>query len=51
MIRRVTITLDQSLESKIRNLQARKISESNKAISFSNIINEVLRQGLKEFLE
>jgi len=49
MIRRVTITLDQSLESKIRSLQARKISEGDKAISFSNIINEVLKQGLKEF--
>jgi hypothetical protein len=49
MIRRVTITLDPSLESKIRNLQARKITESNKAISFSNIINEILKQGLREF--
>ncbi len=49
MIRRVTFTLEQSLETKIRSLQARKISESNKAISFSNIINEILKQGLKEF--
>ncbi len=50
MIRRVTITLDPSLESKITNLQARKITESNKAISFSNMINEVLKQGLKDFI-
>lgn len=50
MIRRVTITLDPSLESKIRNIQAKKITESNKAISFSNIINEVLKEGLKEFV-
>ncbi len=48
MLRRVTITLDLRLESKIRNLQAKKISESNKAISFSKIINEILKQGLKE---
>jgi len=47
MIRRVTITLDPYLESIIRKLQAKKISESNKAISFSNVINEILRQGLK----
>ncbi len=48
MIRRVTITLDPRLESKIRNLQAKKITETNKAISFSYIINEILKQGLKE---
>jgi len=51
MIRRVTITLDLSLESTIRNLQAKKISESNKAISFSNVINEILKQGLKDIIE
>ncbi len=51
MIRRVTITLDPYLESTIRNLQAKKISETNKAISFSNVINEILKQGLKDFIE
>jgi len=48
MLRRITITLDQSLESEIRSLQAKKITETNKAISFSKVVNEVLRQGLKE---
>ena len=48
MLRRITITLDQSLLSEIRSMQARKITETNKAISFSKIINEVLKQGLKE---
>jgi len=51
MIRRITITLDPYLESRIRNLQAKKMSESNKAISFSNIIDEILKQGLKDFIE
>ncbi len=51
MIRRVTITLDPNIESTIRNLQAKKISESNKAISFSTVINEILKQGLKDFYE
>jgi len=51
MIRRVTITLDPYLESTIRNLQAKKISESNKAISFSNVINEILKKGLKDITE
>jgi len=48
MIRRVTITLDSRMESTIRKLQAKKITETNKAISFSNIINEILKQELKE---
>jgi len=48
MLRRVTITLDPYLVSTIRNLQAKKITETNKAVSFSNIINEILKQGLKE---
>jgi len=48
MRRRVTITLDSSLESEMRRLQAKKITETNKATSFSKIINEVLKQALKE---
>ena len=50
MIRRVTISLDQHLESRIRDIQARKMVESNKSISFSKVLNEVLKLGLKEFL-
>ena len=50
MIRRVTITLETHLESIIRDIQAKKITESKKSISFSNVINEVLKKGLEEFL-
>ena len=50
MIRRVTITLDKQIESKIRNIQAKKISENNEAISFSKVINQILEKGLEEFL-
>jgi len=49
MIRRVTITLDETLVSKIRALQAKKISETKKSVSFSKIIEEVLKQGLKAY--
>ncbi len=48
MIRQVTITLDPHIESKIRAIQAKKISETKKAVSFSSVINDVLTQGLKE---
>ncbi len=44
MKRRVTITLDQKLESKIRAIQAKKISEIKKGVSFSSVINDVLKQ-------
>jgi len=49
MIRRVIITLDRQIESKIRVIQAKMISESNKAISFSNVINQILKEGLKDY--
>ncbi len=49
MLRRVTITLDDTLVSNIRALQAKKISETKKSVSFSNVIEEVLRQGLKAY--
>jgi len=49
MIRRVTITIDEKLESKIRAIQAKKISESKKSISFSTVINEIIKNGIKNF--
>jgi len=48
MLRRVTITLDLNLESKIRAIQTKKISETQKGVSFSSVIKDVLKQGLKE---
>ncbi len=48
MKRRVTITLDHTLESIIRVIQAKKISETKKSVSFSSVINDVLKRGLKE---
>jgi len=48
MTRRVTITLDPQIESQIRNIQAKQITHSNKAISFSSMINQILTKGLKE---
>ena len=47
MNRRITITLDKNLESELRNIQAEKIQTSNKSVSFSEIINHILKDGLK----
>ncbi len=49
MKRRVTITLDDKLASKIRAIQATKISETTKSVSFSEVIEEILREGLKAY--
>ena len=46
MPRRITITINQEIESKLRDLQAKKILESKKSISFSQIINQILTDGL-----
>ncbi len=51
LVGRVTITLKPYLNKKIRTLQARKISETKKSVSFSNVVNDLLRLGLKHYGE
>jgi len=45
---RISIMLDENLEKKLRELQAKLISKSKKSVSFSQVINEVLDEGLKK---
>lgn len=47
MSHRVTIMLDEDLDKKIRQMQARKIQKNNSTYSFSKTLNEVLRKALK----
>jgi len=44
--KRVTITIDEFVNSKIREIQGEKILELNKNISFSQVINQLLKQSL-----
>ncbi len=44
---RVTIVLDNVLAKKLRIIQSKKISKSNKSVSFSKVINEELRKTLR----
>ena len=44
---RITIMLDKETHRKIRLIQASKIRKSNKSISFSSVMNEILRKGLR----
>jgi len=45
--KRITILLDDALIMKLRKLQADQIKTSGESVSFSKIINETLKSGLK----
>ncbi len=47
MSKRVTIVLDDDLVKKLRDKQAKLIKESAKSVSFSRVVNETLRKGIK----
>ena len=44
---RVTIMLDDELASKVRKRQAKLIQQTNESISFSRVINDIIRDGTK----
>lgn len=46
MARRITITINEEIEERLRELQAKKIQESRRNVSFSHIINQILLDGL-----
>ena len=48
MGRRVTIVLDDDLMTKLRERQSKLIKKSTGAVSFSKVLNDVLRGGLKK---
>jgi len=47
MAKRITIILDEDLRKKLHEIQAKQIKKSEKSVSFSRVLNEVLRKGLK----
>lgn len=44
---RITIVLDEDNDKKLRSMQAKEIVKSVKSVSYSRIINNVIRKGLK----
>ncbi len=44
MAKRVTVVFDEDLLVKLRNLQAQKIKKTSKAVSFSAIVNDIIRK-------
>lgn len=47
MPQRITILLDDDLVKKLRSLQAKQIKETETSVSFSRILNDVLKKSLK----
>ncbi len=43
---RVTIMLDVEISKKIRAKQAKLLQSSNKSVSFSKVINMILKKGI-----
>ena len=48
MGKRVTIVLDDELIKKLHEIQAKQIKESTGSVSFSEVINETLKKGLRK---
>ena len=46
MSKRITIMIDEENVKKLRNLQAKLIKESEKSVSFSRVLNEIIKKGL-----
>jgi hypothetical protein len=47
MGKRITIILEEDLVKKLHEMQAKQIKQSTKSVSFSHVLNEVLRKGIK----
>ena len=46
---RITIMLDKPNSDRLRSLQAKLLQATQKNISFSHVINQVIKVGLKYF--
>jgi len=46
---RVTVVLLESNVEKLRGIQAKLIKNSTKSVSFSNVLNQVVEEGLRKF--
>jgi len=47
MGKRVTIMIDDDINKKLHQIQAKEISKTSQAISFSRVLNKELRKQLK----
>jgi len=47
MTKRVTIVIDDDLDKKLRLRQAKMIQQEQSAYSYSKVVNEAVRKGLR----
>jgi len=47
MVKRITITIEKDIDEKIRDLQVKMISETRKSVSFSQVLNGLLKEALE----
>ena len=47
MAKRVTIMVDEDLDKKLRVRQAKLIQQENSSVSYSRVINDIIRKCLK----
>jgi len=45
--KRITIMMDDDINKKLRLIQAKQIFQTKSSISFSKVLNEILRRDLK----
>ena len=47
MAKRVTIVMDDDVDKKLRQIQAKEIQNTQSSVSYSRVINKTLRKQLK----
>ena len=48
MSKRVTIMLDDDLTKKVHEIQAKLIRKSSQSVSFSSVMNKIIRENLNK---
>jgi hypothetical protein len=47
-VKRITISIDESIIKEIKNVQAQRIMSTEKSISFSSVLADLVKESLKE---
>jgi hypothetical protein len=45
--RRITVTINDDIEASLRRFQADELTRTNRPVSFSRILNQILKEGIK----
>ena len=48
MARRVTIMIDDDIDKKLRMIQAKMIQTTSESVSYSKVINEMLKKSIQK---